>query len=140
MMSIRLTRQVKYWKPISKKSTFTSWIARRLPFNVSTPLQSPLYIIAGFPIDAVLLTRNNDVVLVPRLSPVTVPWLYHLLSQCSGWQCQSLANSEDPRYLSKTATFRDPRVPIYDIKSPILRAVREENWSQVWTQQPDHMM
>ena len=25
-------------------------------------------------------------------------------------------------------------------KSPVLRAVREENYSQAWTQQPDHMM
>ncbi len=89
--------------------------------RIYTAPESPLHR-AGFPIDAVLLARNNDVVLVPEgYHPVTSPPGYttYYLNVLAG-SAQSLANSEDPRYtwVKDSYRFRDPRVPIYDIKKP----------------------
>jgi len=80
--------------------------------------ESPLHQ-AGFPIDTVLLARNNDVVLVPEgYHPVTSPPGYttYYLNVLAG-SAQSLANSEDPDYVWVKEHYRshDPRVPIYDV-------------------------
>jgi len=89
--------------------------------RIYTSPESPLHR-AGFPIDAVLLARNNDAVLVPEgYHPVTSPPGYttYYLNVLAG-SAQSLANSEDPRYtwVKESYRSRDPRVPIYDIKKP----------------------
>jgi 5-deoxy-glucuronate isomerase len=86
--------------------------------RIYTAPESPLHR-AGFPIDAVLLARNNDVVLVPEgYHPVTSPPGYttYYLNVLAG-SAQSLANSEDPHYSWVKESYRsiDPRVPIYDI-------------------------
>ena len=86
--------------------------------RIYTAPESPLQQ-AGFPIDAVLLPRNNDVVLVPEgYHPVSSPPGYttYYLNVLAG-SAQSLANSEDARYtwVRESYQSRDPRVPIYDI-------------------------
>jgi 5-deoxy-glucuronate isomerase len=86
--------------------------------RIYTAPESPLHR-AGFPIDAVLLARNNDAVLVPEgYHPVTSPPGYttYYLNVLAG-SAQSLANSEDPHYIWVKESYRshDPRVPIYDI-------------------------
>ncbi|HCF84309.1 MAG TPA: 5-deoxy-glucuronate isomerase, partial [Ktedonobacter sp.] len=86
--------------------------------RIYTAPESPLQQ-AGFPIDAVLLPRNNDVVLVPEgYHPVSSPPGYttYYLNVLAG-SAQSLANSEDARYtwVRENYQSRDPRVPIYDI-------------------------
>lgn len=88
--------------------------------RIYTAPESPLHR-AGFPIDAVLLARTNDVVLVPEgYHPVTSPPGYttYYLNVLAG-SAQSLANSEDPQYTWVKESYRsqDPRVPIYDIIS-----------------------
>jgi 5-deoxy-glucuronate isomerase len=89
--------------------------------RIYTAPESPLHR-AGLPIDAVLLARNNDAMLVPEgYHPVTSPPGYttYYLNVLAG-SAQSLANSEDPRYtwVKESYRSRDPRVPIYDIKKP----------------------
>jgi 5-deoxy-glucuronate isomerase len=84
--------------------------------RIYTAPESPLQR-AGFPIDAVLLARNNDVVLVPEgYHPVSSPPGYttYYLNVLAG-SAQSLANSEDQRYswVKESYRSRDPRVPIY---------------------------
>jgi 5-deoxy-glucuronate isomerase len=84
--------------------------------RVYTDPESPLQR-AGAPIDAVLLARENDVVLVPEgYHPVSSPPGYttYYLNVLAG-SAQSLANSEDPRYAWVKDTYRgrDERVPIY---------------------------
>lgn len=86
--------------------------------RVYTGPDSPLQR-AGFPIDALLLARDNDVVLVPEgYHPVTSAPGYtaYYLNVLAG-SAQSLANSEDPRYawVKETYRTRDPRVPIYGV-------------------------
>jgi 5-deoxy-glucuronate isomerase len=86
--------------------------------RIYTSPESPLHG-AGLPIDAVLLARNNDAVLVPEgYHPVSSPPGYttYYLNVLAG-SAQSLANSEDPRYtwVKESYQARDPRVPIYDI-------------------------
>jgi 5-deoxy-glucuronate isomerase len=86
--------------------------------RIYTAPESPLQR-AGFPIDAVLLARDNDAVLVPEgYHPVTSPPGYttYYLNVLEG-SAQSLANSEDPRYTWVKGSYRshDPRVPIYDL-------------------------
>jgi 5-deoxy-glucuronate isomerase len=88
--------------------------------RIYTAPESPLHR-AGFPIDAVLLARTNDAVLVPEgYHPVTSPPGYttYYLNVLAG-SAQSLANSEDPQYTWVKESYRsqDPRVPIYDIIS-----------------------
>jgi 5-deoxy-glucuronate isomerase len=86
--------------------------------RIYTAPESPLHA-AGFPIDAALLVRNNDAVLVPEgYHPVASPPGYttYYLNVLAG-SAQSLANSEDPQYswVKDTYQGRDPRVPIYDV-------------------------
>lgn len=86
--------------------------------RIYTAPESPLHR-AGFPIDTVLLARNNDVVLVPEgYHPVTSPPGYttYYLNVLAG-SAQSLANSEDSSYVWVKEGYRshDPRVPIYDV-------------------------
>jgi 5-deoxy-glucuronate isomerase len=86
--------------------------------RVYTDADSPLHR-AGFPIDALLLARNDDAVLVPEgYHPVTSPPGYttYYLNVLAG-SAQSLANSEDPRYawVREQYAARDPRVPIYPL-------------------------
>jgi 5-deoxy-glucuronate isomerase len=86
--------------------------------HIYTAPESPLQQ-AGLPIDAVLLARDNDIVLVPEgYHPVSSPPGYttYYLNVLAG-SAQSLANSEDPRYtwVKESYRSRDPRVPIYDI-------------------------
>ena len=72
---------------------------------------------AGLPIDAAVLARNNDVVLIPEgHHPVTSApgYLTYYLNVLVG-SAQSLANSEDQAHawVKETYQTRDPRVPIY---------------------------
>lgn len=87
--------------------------------RIYTAPESPLER-AGLPIDAVLLARDNDVVLVPEgYHPVSSPPGYttYYLNVLAG-SAQSLANSEDPRYawVKEQYRSRDPRVPIYAVQ------------------------
>ncbi len=87
--------------------------------RIYTDPESPLHR-AGFPIDALLLARDNNVVLVPEgYHPVVSAPGYttYYLNILAG-SAQSLANSEDPRYawVKETYQRRDPRVPIYEVK------------------------
>jgi 5-deoxy-glucuronate isomerase len=75
---------------------------------------------AEMPIDAVLLARADDVVLVPEgYHPVTSAPGYtaYYLNVLAG-SAQSLANSDDPRYawVKDSYSSRDPRVPVYPIR------------------------
>jgi 5-deoxy-glucuronate isomerase len=86
--------------------------------RVYTDVESPLHQ-AGQPIDALLLARNNDAVIVPEgYHPVSSPPGYttYYLNVLAG-SAQSLANSEDPRHVWVKETYqaRDPRVPVYDV-------------------------
>jgi 5-deoxy-glucuronate isomerase len=86
--------------------------------RIYTDAESPLQQV-GHPIDALLLARNNDVVLVPEgYHPVSSPPGYttYYLNVLAG-SAQSLANSEDPHHVWVKETYqtRDPRVPVYDI-------------------------
>ncbi|GCE21902.1 5-deoxy-glucuronate isomerase [Dictyobacter kobayashii] len=86
--------------------------------RVYTDPESPLHR-AGKPIDAVLLARENDAVLVPEgYHPVASPPGYttYYLNALAG-SAQSLANSEDPRYVWIKAGYQghDTRVPVYEI-------------------------
>lgn len=86
--------------------------------RVYTAAESPLHR-AGFPIDAVLLARDNDIVLVPEgYHPVSSPPGYttYYLNVLAG-TAQSLANSEDPDYAWVKQHYQstDPRVPLYDV-------------------------
>jgi 5-deoxy-glucuronate isomerase len=88
--------------------------------RVYTDPESPLQK-AGLPIDAVVMVRADDVVLVPEgYHPVTTPpgYMSYYLNVLAGSH-QSLAASDDPQYAWVKGTFRarDPRVPIYDISA-----------------------
>lgn len=90
--------------------------------RIYTAPESPLHQ-AGFPIDAVLLARNNDAVLVPEgYHPVTSPPGYttYYLNVLAG-SAQSLANSEDPNYVWVKEHYQstDPRVPLYHVKPAV---------------------
>src|SRR6266487_1772675 len=83
--------------------------------RIYTDPESPLHR-AGLPIDAVVLARENDAVLVPEgYHPVSSPPGYttYYLNILAG-SAQSLANSEDAHYswVKETYRSRDPRVPI----------------------------
>lgn len=87
--------------------------------RIYTDPESPLHR-AGQPIDAVLLARENDAVLVPEgYHPVASPPGYttYYLNALAG-SAQSLANSEDPRYVWVKESYKghDSRVPVYDIE------------------------
>ncbi|HWQ15468.1 MAG TPA: 5-deoxy-glucuronate isomerase [Roseiflexaceae bacterium] len=86
--------------------------------RVYTGPDSPLQR-AGHPIDALLLAREDDVVLVPEgYHPVASAPGYtaYYLNVLAG-SAQSLANSDDPRYawVKESYTARDPRVPVYPV-------------------------
>lgn len=86
--------------------------------RIYTDETSPLHQ-AGFPIDATVLVRDNDTVLVPEgYHPVVVPPGYtaYYLNVLVG-SAQSLAAVDDPQYTWVKDTYRslDPRVPIYPI-------------------------
>jgi 5-deoxy-glucuronate isomerase len=89
---------------------------QRIYTDPESPLQQ-----AGFPIDAVLLARENDAVLVPEgYHPVTSAPGYttYYLNVLAG-SAQALTNSEDTRYVWVKEQYqgRDPRVPVYDVES-----------------------
>ncbi len=74
---------------------------------------------AGFPIDAAVIARDNDVVLIPEgYHPVSSPvgYMTYYLNVLAG-SAQSLAASDDPAYawVKDTYQARDPRVPVYDV-------------------------
>jgi 5-deoxy-glucuronate isomerase len=86
--------------------------------RVYTDLTSPLHR-AGCPIDALILARHGDVVLIPEgYHPVACPPGYtgYYLNVLAG-SAQSLANSDDPQYawVKDSYAGRDPRVPIYPL-------------------------
>ena len=87
--------------------------------RIYTAPESPLQQ-AGLPINATLLARDNDAVLVPEgYHPVTSAPGYttYYLNSLAG-SAQSLANSDDPQHAWVKGTYqsRDPRVPIYAIE------------------------
>jgi 5-deoxy-glucuronate isomerase len=86
--------------------------------RIYTDPESPLHR-AGLPIDAVVLARDNDAVIVPEgYHPVASPPGYttYYLNVLAG-SAQSLANSDDPQYawVKDSYTSKDARVPIYKI-------------------------
>ncbi len=86
--------------------------------RVYTDENSPIHQ-AGHPIDALMLVRSDEVVLVPEgYHPVVSPPGYttYYLNVLAGSD-QALTNSEDPRYAWVKETYRapDPRVPIYPV-------------------------
>ena len=87
--------------------------------RIYTDPESPLHR-AGMPIDAVVLARNNDAVIVPEgYHPVASPPGYttYYLNVLAG-SAQSLANSDDPQYawVKDSYRTRDARVPIYPVE------------------------
>jgi 5-deoxy-glucuronate isomerase len=85
---------------------------QRIYTDDTSPLQQ-----AGFPIDAAVIARNNDVVLVPEgYHPVTSAPGYtsYYLNVLAG-SAQSLANIDDPNHawVKEQYRSRDPRVPLY---------------------------
>lgn len=92
--------------------------------RVYTDPESPLHR-AGFPIDAVVVARNDSVVLIPEgYHPVSSPVGYtvYYLNVLVG-SAQSLAATDDPQYAWVKDTFKtqDPRVPIYPVANTNLR-------------------
>ena len=84
--------------------------------RVYTSPESPLQR-AGQPIDAAVIARSNDVVLIPEgYHPVSSPVGYttYYLNVLVG-SAQSLAASDDPDFAWVKGSYRgvDPRVPIY---------------------------
>lgn len=84
--------------------------------RVYTDADSPLHR-AGYPIDAAVIARNDDVVLIPEgYHPVSSPVGYttYYLNVLAG-TAQSLAAQDDPDYAWIKDSYRsvDPRVPIY---------------------------
>jgi 5-deoxy-glucuronate isomerase len=88
---------------------------QRVYTDASSPLEQ-----AGCPIDATLLVRSNDTVLVPEgYHPVVVPPGYtaYYLNVLAGSH-QSLAAIDDPQYtwVKETYQSQDPRVPLYPLE------------------------
>ncbi|MBP7692855.1 MAG: 5-deoxy-glucuronate isomerase [Anaerolineales bacterium] len=86
--------------------------------RVYTGPDSPLQR-AGYPIDAVVVARDNDAVLIPEgYHPVSAPVGYtvYYLNILAG-SAHSLAASDDPRYAWVKHSYhtRDPRVPVYPL-------------------------
>lgn len=87
---------------------------QRIYTDNASPLQQ-----AGEPIDAVVMARDGDAVLVPEgYHPVASPPGYttYYLNVLAG-SAQSLANYEDPDYtwVKQTYKTRDSRVPVYKV-------------------------
>ncbi len=86
--------------------------------RVYTDADSPLHR-GGFPIDAAVVARNNDVVLIPEgYHPVSSPVGYttYYLNVLAG-SAQSLAAKDDPQFAWVKGSYHtvDPRVPVYDV-------------------------
>lgn len=86
--------------------------------RIYTDETSPLHR-AGYPIDAAVIARNNDVVLIPEgYHPVSSPVGYtaYYLNILAG-SAQSLASYDDPVFAWVKESYRavDPRVPVYDV-------------------------
>lgn len=86
--------------------------------RVYTDESSPVHR-AGSPLDALLLARDNDIVLVPEgYHPVVSAPGYttYYLNVLAG-SAQSLANYEDPQHAWVKDAYRgrDPRVPLYPL-------------------------
>ena len=84
--------------------------------RVYTDGDSPLHQ-AGYPIDGLMMPRNNDVVLVPEgYHPVVSPPGYttYYLNVLAG-SAQSLANVDDPQYswVKDSYSTRNSAVPLY---------------------------
>ena len=89
--------------------------------RVYTDEGSPLHR-AGYPIDAALVARTDDVVLIPEgYHPVSSPVGYttYYLNVLAG-SAQSLAAVDDPQYAWVKDSYRttDPRVPVYECAPP----------------------
>lgn len=89
---------------------------QRVYTDADSPLQK-----AGFPIDATVLARNNDVVLIPEgYHPVSSPVGYttYYLNVLAG-SAQSLAAVDDPAFawIKNSYASRDARVPVYPVNS-----------------------
>jgi 5-deoxy-glucuronate isomerase len=87
--------------------------------RIYTDPESPLHR-AGYPIDAAVVARDNDVVLIPEgYHPVASPvgYMTYYLNVLAG-SAQSLASSDDPQYswVKDTYQSRDPRLPVYPTK------------------------
>ena len=98
-----------YFYKIDKPDGFAY---QRVYTDDASPMQQ-----AGAPIDAVVIARNNDAVLVPEgYHPVASPPGYttYYLNVLAG-SAQSLANFEDPRYAWVRQSYKgvDSRVPLY---------------------------
>lgn len=86
--------------------------------RVYTDENSPLHQ-AGHPIDALMMARNNDMVLVPEgYHPVVSPpgYITYYLNILAG-SAQSLANVDDPQYtwVKETYKSRNNEIPVYPI-------------------------
>jgi 5-deoxy-glucuronate isomerase len=86
--------------------------------RVYTDADSPLHK-AGYPIDATVLARNDNVVLIPEgYHPVSSPvgYMTYYLNVLAG-SAQSLAAKDDPDYAWIKDSYKslDPRVPVYPI-------------------------
>ncbi len=86
--------------------------------RIYTDAESPLHA-AGFPIDAAVIARNDDVVLIPEgYHPVSSPVGYttYYLNVLAG-SAQSLAAKDDPDFAWVKDSYHglDPRVPIYPV-------------------------
>jgi 5-deoxy-glucuronate isomerase len=87
---------------------------QRVYTDADSPLQQ-----AGYPIDAAVIARNDDVVLIPEgYHPVSSPVGYttYYLNVLAG-SAQSLAAVDDPAFAWVKGSYQgvDPRVPIYAV-------------------------
>jgi 5-deoxy-glucuronate isomerase len=87
--------------------------------RIYTDPESPLHR-AGYPIDAVVVARNDDAVLIPEgYHPVGSPpgYMTYYLNILAG-SAQSLANTEDPHHAWVRTQYKsqDPRVPVYPVE------------------------
>lgn len=87
---------------------------QRVYTDATSPLQQ-----AGHPIDAAVIARNDDVVLIPEgYHPVSSPVGYntYYLNVLAG-SAQSLAAQDDPAYTWVKGSYAglDPRVPVYKV-------------------------
>jgi 5-deoxy-glucuronate isomerase len=102
-----------YYYKIDRPEGF-AW--QRVYTDADSPLQH-----AGYPIDATVVARNDDVVLIPEgYHPVSSPvgYIVYYLNVLAG-SAQSLAAQDDPDYawIKNSYQSRDERVPIYAISS-----------------------
>ena len=86
--------------------------------RIYTDPASPLHR-AGYPIDALLMARDDDVVLVPEgYHPVVSAPGYttYYLNVLAG-SAQSLANSDDPQYtwVKQSYSSKNPAMPVYEV-------------------------